>query len=165
MNRPRLPLAAALLAVALIGAACGGSSTSDDPETTTTGDTQATTTTAAATTTDGGATTTAGETSTSTGGGAVELEIGAIDNEGFTRDRLEGPTGTDITVVFDNQDVGGEPHNWHIVIASGAEEYATKIAVGPDKQEVTFTIGVAGDYNYFCDTHSETMKGVLTAAP
>jgi plastocyanin len=124
---------------------------------------QSTTSIADPTTTTSG-TTTSGGTDT-TVGGTFELTVGAEDNEGFTRERLEGPAGTEISVTFINKDIGGEPHNWHIVVASGTEEYATTVKDAPDTQTVTFTIGTPGEYTYYCDTHSEAMKGVFTATP
>ena len=169
MNRTRNATVATLLALALVAAACGGSSNDDDPATTTpttpttTANSQSPTSSAAATPTTK-ATTTSSGTDTTSGGEAVFLEIGAIDNEGFTKDKLVASTG-EITVEFDNKDIGGEPHNWHIIIADGTDEHATLIKDAPDTQEVTFTIGAPGDYRYYCDTHSETMKGVLTAKP
>lgn len=169
MNRTRHAMVTTLLALALVAAACGGSS-SDDAAATTTPTTPTTTatsqspTSSATATTTTKATTTSSGTDTTSGGEAVFLEIGAIDNEGFTKDKLVAPTG-EITVEFNNKDVGGEPHNWHIIIVADTDEHATLIKDAPDTQEVTFTIGAPGDYRYYCDTHSETMKGVLTATP
>jgi plastocyanin len=162
MERTPMRLAIPMLVLALAAAACGGSGAGDDP-TTTTGGQGATTTTAGQTTTTAGNATTTTVTDT-TVGGAVELRIAAEDSEGFTKDKLEAPAGTEVTVIFQNKDVGGEPHNWRIALNPGVEEYATELAEGPDTQEVTFTIGVAGDYDYWCDTHIvEGMTGVLTA--
>lgn len=151
-------LTVALLALVL--SACGSSSTD------TTDAPGATTTVGAPTTTTQPTGTTAATTTTTDEGteGPTELEIAAEDSEGFTTDRLDAPPG-EITVEFNNKDVGGEPHNWHIAVNPGVEEYATIIAVGPDIQDVTFTIGVAGDYDFWCDTHSEAMRGVLTVGP
>ena len=90
-------------------------------------------------------------------------QIGADDSEGFDTDRLRMTAGETVTVVFDNRDAGGEPHNWHVVV--GEDEYATTIAQGPDTQEVTFTVGAAGEYTFFCDTHLGQMEGTLIVEP
>lgn len=144
----------------LLAAACGGSDSGD--ETTTTA-AAATTTTAAATTTTAPAatTTTAGGTTTTAGGEGVELTIAAEDSEGYTKDRLEGPAGAAITVTFQNKDVGGEPHNWHLRTESN--DWFTPITEGPDTNAITFTIDTPGVYEYFCDTHLEAMTGTFTA--
>lgn len=158
-------LVAVVFAVALIAAACGDSKSSDDSSTTTTMGAGTTTTTAPiASTTTVGATTTSSGTDT-TVGGTAELIIGAVDSEGFTLDRLKAQAGQEVTVVFQNKDAGGEPHNWHIIVEAGSEEYGTLIKQGPDTQSVTFTIGKPGDYQYFCDTHPLAMTGVFTATP
>lgn len=153
-----LPL---VLALVLLAAACSGSD-SDDETTTTTAGSAATTTTAAATTTTAAATTTtSGGTETTSGGDGVELTIAAEDSEGFTKDRLEAPAGVEVTVTFQNKDVGGEPHNWHL--RTDTDNWFTPITEGPDTNSVTFTVGTPGVYDYFCDTHLEAMKGTFTA--
>ena len=164
MKRTPMRLAIPMVVLALAAAACGGSGTGGDLTTTTSGSV-ATTTVASQTTTTAGATATTAATDT-TMGGAIELRIAAEDSEGFTKDRLEAAAGQAVTVIFQNKDVGGEPHNWRIAINAGVEEYATVLAEGPDTQEVTFTIGTPGDYDYWCDTHIvEGMTGVFTATP
>lgn len=162
MNLARHATIATLLAVTLVATACGGSSTSDDPASpTTTTQSQSSTSNAPATTTTK-ATTTSSGTDTTIGGEGVELQIGAIDNEGFTKDKLFAPAGVPITVQFNNGDTGsGEQHNWRLIVVSDVEEYATELKDAPDKQEITFTIGAPGEYLYTCDTHLEAMKGVL----
>jgi plastocyanin len=155
-----------VFAVALIATACGGSGSTDDPSTTTAAEAETTTTAPPATsTTAAGETTTTSDETDTTVGGAVELTIGAVDSEGFTKDRLKAQAGQEVTVVFQNKDAGGEPHNWHIVVETGSEEYATLVRQGPDTQSVTFTIGKPGDYQFFCDTHSLAMQGIFTVTP
>ena len=160
MTRKPIRAAITLLAFALLTAACSSGS---DATTTTAGDAVTTTTAAQPTTTQAPATT--APTTPPGGGEGVELSIAAEDSEGFTRDRLAAPANVEVTVEFQNKDVGGEPHNWHIAVDPGVEEYATIISQGPDTQEVTFTIGTPGDYDYWCDTHAEAMRGVFTATP
>jgi plastocyanin len=152
-----------LVAVGLLAAACGGGSSdpTDAPLATTTTAGSITTTTAATPGTTAATTTTAGDI-----GGAVELKIAAEDSEGYTIDRLTAAAGQEITVEFQNKDVGsGEPHNWHVIVNPGVEEYATPITEGPDTQTVTFTIGTPGEYDFWCDTHLEAMQGILTITP
>lgn len=96
-------------------------------------------------------------------GGVFELLIGAVDSEGFSTTTLEAPAG-EISVTFDNEDEGGEPHNWHVKISDG-EEYATTIKQGPDTQTVTFSVGTPGEYDYWCDTHPTAMTGTLVVTP
>jgi len=157
-------MVACLLVLGLTVVACGGGTTeATTAETTAT--TIASTPDTVATTLPAAPTTTAAAVETPATGDSVVLEIGAIDNEGFTRDRLEAKAGQAITVIFKNEDVGGEPHNWHLVVVAGTTDYATEIKDAPDTQEVTFTILAAGEYQFFCDTHAETMKGILTVTP
>jgi plastocyanin len=166
MRTRRTRLVAIVFAVALIAAACGGSGSTDDSSTTTAAGAETTTTAPPTTsTTAAGEPTTTSDATDTTVGGALELAIAAEDSEGFTKDRLKAQVGQEVTVVFQNKDVGGEPHNWHIVVETGSEEYATLIRQGPDTQSVTFTIGKPGDYQFFCDTHSVAMRGILTVTP
>lgn len=162
MRRRRNRYGVLLVAIGLLAAACSSGST----DTTAASSTTTTTGGAVTTTTEGGTTTTAGQTTTTgDAGGPVLLTIAAEDSEGFTRDRLEAKAGQEVTVEFQNKDAGGEPHNWHVAVNPGVEEYATLIAQGPDTQSVTFTIGTPGDYNFWCDTHTEAMRGILTVTP
>ena len=87
------------------------------------------------------------------------IEIGAEDSEGFSTSRLTMMAGEQVTVVFDNRDAGGEPHNFRVKTDNG--DAATPITVGPDVHEVTFTINTPGEYNFVCDTHFTEMMGVL----
>jgi plastocyanin len=151
-----LVLAAAL---ALVAAACGGGSGSD-PTTTT----LATTTTAAAPATTQATvatTTTAGGTGTTAPtGGSQEITILA---EGglYVPDALTVSTG-DLEVTFTDNDIGSdEPHNIHFQI--GDSHYFTPINdSAPTTETVTFTVDTPGEYQYWCDTHPDTLKGVLT---
>jgi plastocyanin len=156
-----------LLAVALLVVSCSSSDDSDDTETTTTANPTTTTSVqASSTTTSTQAPTTTDGSGTTPPGDVLELAISAEDNEAFNLDRLRGKAGQPTTVTFKNKDTGsGEPHNWHVVVEAGTDEYATKITVGPDTQSVSFTIGKAGDYSFYCDTHAEAMKGILIVEP
>ena len=166
---PWIAVAAVAIVVAVViavssgddGEVAGGGETTTTTvaETTTTvAGSTTTSTTSASTTTEGAGTTVPGE--------VLELAISAEDNEAFNIDRLFGKAGQPTNVTFKNKDTGsGEPHNWHVVVESEIEEYATKITAGPDTQSVSFTIGKAGDYSFYCDTHAEAMKGILIVEP
>ena len=154
--------AVAVVVVAVVALSSGGEDETASATTTAAGET--TTTTATATTTTSAETTTSGGPTTTTGE-AVELKIAAESNEAFTLDRLKAPAGVEVSVVFQNKDVGGDPHNWHIVVDAGVEEYGSIVADAPDTQTITFTIGKPGDYDFYCDTHAEAMKGIFTATP
>ena len=166
---PWIAVAAVAIVVALVIAVSsgGGDEAAGGEETTTTVAASTTTTVAGSTTvpTTEAPTTTEGA-GTTVPGDVLELEISAEDNEAFNVDRLKGKAGQPTTVTFKNKDTGsGEPHNWHVVVETGLEEYATKITAGPDTQSVSFTIGKAGDYDFYCDTHAEAMKGSLVVEP
>ena len=179
-TRNWLAVAVALLMAAAVSS-CGGDDDTSDPPVTPTPTTAApvatpttevmatpTTQAIASATTEATATPTTEAMATPTtegmtGGEPRVLEIGADDSEGFDVDRLRMSVGETVTVVFDNRDAGGEPHNWHVVV--GDDEYATLITQGPDVQEVTFTVDTAGDYMFFCDTHLGQMEGTLVVEP
>jgi plastocyanin len=159
--KPRLLVAVAVLA--LIAAACGGGDTADETTDATpsvTNPRPGTTSTAPAPDTTASAPDT---TTPPPPGDGTELTIGAIDNEGFTRDLLQAPVG-DITVTFENKDLStGEPHNWHLITDFG--EWSTTIQEAPDTQSVSFTIDTPGEYKFTCDTHLEAMNGTLIVTP
>lgn len=159
--KPRnLRLTALIALLALIAVGCGGGDTSD--ETTTTGAAAATTAAPSATTAPPAATTTApdgGATTTIGSSDAIELEISAVDSEGFSTSRLEVVAGAEVILTFVNKDGGDEAHNVHV--RTDTDDWFTELKQGPDTQSITFTIGTPGEYQFFCDTHSETMKGTL----
>ena len=169
MKIPKIRLLAAVAVLALIAAACGGGDTADDETTngtpSVTNERPGTTTAPPGTNAPAPSTTTPapGTTTPPAPGGGTELTIGAIDNEGFTRDLLEAPAGV-ITVTFENKDLStGEPHNWHLITDFG--DWATTIEEAPDTQSVSFTIDTPGEYQFTCDTHLEAMNGTLIVTP
>ena len=87
------------------------------------------------------------------------MELTAIDNEGFNRNELTVVAGAEVVLTFVNKDVGGDPHNVHV--RTDSDDWFTEIKEGPDTQSITFSIGTPGEYEFFCDTHAETMKGDL----
>ena len=160
MKIPKIHLLVAVAVLALIAAACGGGTA--DTETT---EAPSATNPRPGTTAAAPGTTAAapGTTAPPPPGGGTELTIGAIDNEGFTRDKLTAPVG-EITVTFENKDLStGEPHNWHLFTDIG--EWSTTIQEAPDTQSVSFTIDAPGEYEFTCDTHLEAMKGPLIVTP
>ncbi len=169
MNRTTR-LVGLVFALALVIAACGDS-TAESTTTTTSApaatDAPATTATTPTETTSVDPTVATTTTAPATPGGLVELFIGAEDSEGFSKSTLEAPAGVEVSVTFKNDDSGdgAEPHNWHVIIEEGVEEYATLIEQGPDTQTVTFTVGTPGEYAFFCDTHPLAMKGTLVITP
>ena len=95
--------------------------------------------------------------------GSIELTISAADNEGFSTSKLEAPAGVEITVTFDNKDIGsGEPHNWHLL--DMPELVSTPLKMGPDKSSVTFTVDAPGEYQFLCDTHLTAMSGTFVVS-
>lgn len=70
------------------------------------------------------------------------------------------PVGQPVTITYRNDD-GGVPHNVHVT-GSGLDEKTT-LKPGPDVQTLTVTFPEAGDYDYICDVHADSMTGVVTA--
>ena len=166
MKFRKIRLFVAVAVLALMAAACGGGDDDTTDATPSVTNPRPGTTTAAPGTTAPAPSTTAADPGTTTPpppSGGTELTIGAIDNEGFTRDKLEAPAG-DITVTFENKDLStGEPHNWHLITDFG--EWSTTIQEAPDTQSVSFTIDTPGEYKFTCDTHLEAMNGTLIVTP
>jgi len=156
----KLKLLIAMSVLGLAVAACGGGGDDDGAS----GSTSSTA--AGVTTTTSGTGTTAGEPGTTTTSDSsdtgTELTISAVDSEGFSTSSLTAPAG-EITITFDNKDPGEEPHNIRVVIPTG--DVFTPVTNGPDVQSMTFTIDTPGDYVFFCDTHTDAMKGTLTVTP
>jgi plastocyanin len=146
-------------ALALVAVACGGGSGSDPTTTTMAATTiaapSATTQATAATTTTAGGTGTTGTT-----GGSQEITILA-EGGVYVPDTLTVSAG-ELEVTFTDNDIGSdEPHNIHFQI--GDSHYFTPINdSAPTTETVTFTVDEPGEYQFWCDTHPDTLKGVLT---
>jgi len=140
-------------ALALVAAACGDDSGSDPTTTTATTAAPATTQATAATTT------TAGTATTAPAGGAQEVTVLA-EGGVYVQEEIHVGVG-EVEVTFTDNDLGSdEPHNIHFQI--GDDHYFTPInASAPSTETVTFTVDTPGTYNYWCDTHPDTLKGVL----
>ena len=163
-----IALAAALVLASLALAACGDDDATDTtaaptstaaPPTTTGGTdtTAAPDTTAAATTTAAPATTAAGGTTGTT------IEV-VTQGDRFSVDEIRVKAGQEVTIIVDDRDTEtDDPHNFHV--RAGDFNIFTNIEEAPNTQEITFTIQEPGTYEFFCDTHAETMFGEFIVEP
>ena len=78
----------------------------------------------------------------------------------FDLDRIIVPAGEEVTATIDNRD-SGIGHNLAVSLPDG--EAATEIENGPVEQTLTFTAPEPGEYDFVCDPHASTMKGVVQA--
>jgi plastocyanin len=97
------------------------------------------------------------------------ITIGADDPITFDATMITVPADEEVTVVFDNRNVG-VPHNWALypdedTAATLAGELAQtgEPTPGPDVTFTTFQVA-EGSYVFICDVHPN-MSGVLTAEP
>jgi len=70
------------------------------------------------------------------------------------------PTGSIVTLTFENQDAG-VAHDIEIFDPSSAEVARTAIAPGPDTQTITFMLGGPGRYSFKCALHPTKMNGAF----
>ena len=165
MKRPRVLTLA--LAAMLVFAACGdddtGSTTAETTaetaaETTAATEAPATTTTAAPATTEAPATTAA-----SGGAEATTIDV-TLQGDRISVDEIRIKAGQEVTIVVNDIDTEtDDPHNFHV--RAGDFNIFTNIEEAPNVQEITFTIDEPGEYEFFCDTHLETMFGTLIVEP
>jgi plastocyanin len=78
----------------------------------------------------------------------------------FDLDRIVVPAGEEVTATIDNRD-SGIGHNLAVSLPDG--EAATEVENGPVRQTLTFTVPEPGEYDFVCDPHASTMKGVVEA--
>ena len=71
------------------------------------------------------------------------------------------PVGRPIQLTYDNRHEG-VPHNLHV--SGDGLDSLTPVRPGKIVQELTVTFPRAGRYDYICDVHPETMRGVMIAA-
>lgn len=71
------------------------------------------------------------------------------------------PVGQPVEFVYDNRHEG-IPHNLHI--SGNGVDSKTPVRPGKILQALTVTFPGAGRYDYICDVHPDTMKGVVIAA-
>ena len=95
--------------------------------------------------------------------GPTEATIVAVSIQ-FDSDTMELAANAEVTVTFDNQDVG-IPHNWAMYTDESASQeiFVGEIFNGPEVREHTFTTPEPGDYYFRCDVHPN-MQGTVTVA-
>ena len=71
------------------------------------------------------------------------------------------PVGRPVEFTYDNRHEG-VPHNLHV--SGNGLDSLTPVRPGPIIQELTVTFPEAGRYDYICDVHAESMRGVVIAA-
>lgn len=78
----------------------------------------------------------------------------------FDLDRIVVPAGTEVTATIDNRD-DGVGHDLSVALPDGEAE--TDVEAGPVEQTLRFTVPEPGEYDFVCDPHAATMKGVVEA--
>ena len=87
----------------------------------------------------------------------------------FDTDCLAAPADTAFTIVFDNQDVGGIPHNVHIFSADPSTDpnaeslFNGDLVPGPDILTYEVSPLPAGTYFFQCDVHPVQMIGTFVS--
>ena len=105
------------------------------------------------------------------GGGSDERTVGSKDEPvteftivaqdlHWNLDRIVVPAGEEITATIDNRD-SGIGHNFSVALRGSQAE--TEIQAGPVKQTLRFTVSDPGEYDFVCDPHAASMKGVVQA--
>jgi plastocyanin len=105
------------------------------------------------------------------GGGSDERSAGTKDQPvteftivaqdlHWNLDRIVVPAGEEITATIDNRD-SGIGHNFSVALRGSVAE--TEIQAGPVKQTLRFTVPEPGEYDFVCDPHAASMKGVVQA--
>jgi plastocyanin len=105
------------------------------------------------------------------GGGDGERAVGTRDEPvteftivaedlRFDLDRIVVPAGTEVTATIDNRD-DGVGHDLSVALPDGEAE--TDVEAGPVEQTLRFTVPEPGEYDFVCDPHAATMKGVVEA--
>ena len=78
----------------------------------------------------------------------------------FDLGRIVVPAGEEVTATIDNRD-GGIGHNFSVALPGG--DAKTDVEPGPVRQTLRFTVPEPGGYDFVCDPHPGTMKGVVEA--
>jgi plastocyanin len=89
----------------------------------------------------------------------TEFTIVASDLR-FDLDRIVVPAGEEVTATIDNRDTG-IGHNLSVALPGGEAE--TEVQAGPVEQTLRFTAPEPGEYDFVCDPHVASMKGVVQA--
>lgn len=90
------------------------------------------------------------------------LQVGAVDDQSFSTDRLTAPAGAPFQIAFANED-SGIPHNVAIYTDQSAAEalFVGEIFTGPTTLTYRVPPLPTGTYYYRCDIHPQ-MNGTLT---
>jgi len=117
-------------------------------------------TTQAATTTNAPATTAAPVTTMGSDGAVGnEIEVTLVGDR-ISVAEIIVTAGEPVTIIVTDIDTEtDDPHNFHV--RAGDLNFFTMIEPAPNEQTLNFTIDTPGTYEFFCDTHALTMKGVL----
>ncbi|KUK60344.1 MAG: Blue (Type 1) copper domain protein [Methanoculleus marisnigri] len=94
------------------------------------------------------------------GGEAATIDL-AADNLAFNASTITVPAGAEVTINFDNQDVG-ILHNFAVYTDSSAAEeiFVGETITGPAETTYTFTAPEEpGTYFFRCDVHPQQMTG------
>jgi plastocyanin len=89
----------------------------------------------------------------------VELELKA-ENTKFDKDRLEAPSGSEISLTFDNRDT--VEHNFSLYESPDSKDplFEGPLVSGPSFLIYQFTAPEnPGTYHFHCDVHPDAMKG------
>jgi len=88
---------------------------------------------------------------------SVEVAVGTVPSRVY---RMVVPAGEEVTATIDNRD-SGIGHNLSVALPGG--EAKTDVEPGPAEQTLRFTVPEPGEYDFVCDPHAATMKGVVEA--
>ena len=75
-------------------------------------------------------------------------------------DHIVVPAGKEVTATIDNRD-SGIGHDFSVALPDG--DAKTDVEAGPVKQTLRFTVPEPGEYDFVCNPHASTMKGVVQA--
>lgn len=105
------------------------------------------------------------ETTESSGGGgdsdgAITAVTIVAQDISFDTTSLSASAGDTLDITYDKQ--GSLRHSLHVT-GEGVDE-ATEVTAGPVTQELTVTLGAAGEYEFFCDVHPGQMNGTITVS-
>lgn len=93
------------------------------------------------------------------------LTIGADDKK-FDKDCLAAPADQAFTIEFDNRDLA-RGHNVAIYdTANGGNKtlFKGEVIRGPSKTTYSVPAQAKGTYEFVCDPHAETMRGIFIVA-
>jgi plastocyanin len=78
----------------------------------------------------------------------------------FDLDRIVVPAGEEVTATIENRD-DGIGHDFSVALPDG--DAKTDVEAGPVQQTLRFTVPEPGEYDFVCNPHTATMKGVVEA--